>query len=261
VDIAVALIILIICFVTAFVFSNTGMGGGLLYVPILVIIGSMTYSDARPISLAFAFATTGLSAYNHSRKGLVDFRIGGTAVLGTITGVVLGFLFVTNVDDRIPGIMFSVFIVAICIKMAYDLKKGDMDKKGERHTGMGTYALIALVTVASGFLAISLGIGGGILLVPLYIYIAGFETKRASGTSSFTAMFTTLASIILLFIGGTPIKLDPIISIFLVIGVALGAFIGSRWGIKTLKGKEVNAIIIGVMLLSAALMAWKYVLA
>jgi len=256
-EILIVTIIVLLIFITAFVFSNTGMGGGLLYVPILIFLGEMSYSEARPISLCFAFATTGLSAYNHARKGLVDYRVGGIAVSGTLTGTILGFFFISNVDDRIPGLMFSVFIFFVCIKMIYDLKKAGTPQPF-RSLGSKRYVLTASVTLASGFLSISLGIGGGLLLVPLFIYINGLETRRASGTSSFTAMFTTLSGIVILLMGETSFSINIGEVVLLTVWVALGSFLGSRWGIKKLKTREVTLIIIGVMILSSLLMLWKY---
>jgi len=257
VDVIIIALMLFFSFVTAFVFSNVGLGGGLLYMPILTLLGAMSFPAARPISLAFAIATTGLAAYNHAKKDLVDFRLGGMSVIGTLIGTVLGYVFIVNVPENVPGLMFSVFIMAIAAKMIYDLRRTG-EAVPARPSNLVMYPVIAIVTITSGFLSISLGIGGGVLLVPLFIYIAALPTKKAAGTSSFTAMFTTMSGLMILLAFGGPLTMDIPIALFLILAVVLGAFIGSRWGIRELKSRSVLLLIVAMMMLSSVLMALKY---
>ena len=79
-DPAVLLLLqIVLVFVVAFIYANLGLGGGLLFVPILLSTG-VTQSDvAVPISLTLTIATAASSVLNHRRKGLVDFRLGRPA--------------------------------------------------------------------------------------------------------------------------------------------------------------------------------------
>lgn len=250
--------VLIACAATAFVFSNLGMGGGLLYVPVLLLVAGMSFTSARPVSLAFAFATTSLSAFNHARHGLLDLRVGALAVLGTLTGMVIGYAFIMSVPDRVPAMMFSALLFLISGKMALDLSRGGGGGDRPPLPGRSRHALIAGATLLAGFLSITLAIGGGVILVPLFIYAAGLETKRAAGTSSFTAMFTTLAGVVTLLSLGQELSMEWGPVLVLVGCVALGSFIGSRWGITALRSRTVNMMIIAVLMLSAVSITWKY---
>src|SRR3972149_32097 len=80
----------VLMFAVAFVYANLGLGGGLLFVPILLSTGVDQSSVAVPISLALTIATATSSVLNHHRKGFVDFRLGGALVGGALIGAVVG---------------------------------------------------------------------------------------------------------------------------------------------------------------------------
>ncbi len=92
-DLALLLLQALLVFAVAFVYANLGLGGGLLFVPILLSTGVTESSVAVPISLTFTIATAASSVINHRRKGFVDFRLGGTLVAGALVGAVLGTVF------------------------------------------------------------------------------------------------------------------------------------------------------------------------
>src|SRR2546427_13124095 len=80
-------------FAVAFIYANLGLGGGLLFVPILLSTGVTRTDIAVPISLTLTIATAIPSVINHHRKGLVDFCLGRTLVTGARLDGSLGPLF------------------------------------------------------------------------------------------------------------------------------------------------------------------------
>src|SRR3989475_10338606 len=86
VDAATLLLQIVLVFAVAFIYANLGLGGGLLFVPILLSTGVTGSSTAVPISLTLTIATATSSVINHHRKGFVDFRLGGTPVAGALVG-------------------------------------------------------------------------------------------------------------------------------------------------------------------------------
>src|SRR3989442_401943 len=83
----------VLLFAVAFIYANLGLGGGLLFVPILLSTGVTSADVAVPISLTLTMATASASVINHQRKGLVDFWLGRTLVAGALVGAILGTLF------------------------------------------------------------------------------------------------------------------------------------------------------------------------
>ncbi len=80
-------------FGVSFIYSNLGLGGGLLYVPILLSLATTEKLIAVPISLTLTAATGLASFINHRRKRLVDLRLGSILVIGALAGTVFGVLF------------------------------------------------------------------------------------------------------------------------------------------------------------------------
>src|SRR5207244_11681882 len=89
-DAVLLLVQAVLVFGVAFIYANLGLGGGLLFVPILLSTGVTRSDVAVPISLTFTIATAASSVINHHRKRLVDFRLGRTLVAGALVGPVTG---------------------------------------------------------------------------------------------------------------------------------------------------------------------------
>src|SRR2546430_6674704 len=81
-DAVLLLIQAVLIFGVAFIYANLGLGGGLLFVPILLSTGVSSKDLAVPISLTLTMATAASSVINHHRRGLVDFRLGSLLVAG-----------------------------------------------------------------------------------------------------------------------------------------------------------------------------------
>src|SRR5213594_1934348 len=109
----------VLLFAVAFIYANLGLGGGLLFVPILLSTGVTGSSTAVPISLTLTIATATSSVINHHRKGFVDFRLGGTLVAGALVGAVVGTVFtlLVLVDDRAFKAFFTTVLLIFGVYM------------------------------------------------------------------------------------------------------------------------------------------------
>src|SRR5207244_4654281 len=99
-DLALSLRLPVLIFAVAFIYANLGLGGGLLFVPILLSTGIPSKDVAVPVSLTLTIATAASSVINHRRHGLVDFHLGGILVAGALVGAVIGTLFTLVVLDE-----------------------------------------------------------------------------------------------------------------------------------------------------------------
>ncbi len=130
---------------------------------------------------------------------------------------------------------------------------------------------VMFISIGTGIVSAFFGIGGGIVTVPVLIYILGIYTRRAIGTSALMIVITSMVGFIcysllsfdLLTIPGIAMRSVPKIpyDLALILGVFtfVGAYFGSSWGLKSLKTKNVQVIfviiifIVGVQLLLRAL--------
>lgn len=250
-------LLIVMVFGVAFVYSNLGLGGGLLYVPILLSFTPYVKEVVVPISLTFTIATSLSATINHRRKGLVDFNLALMLLTGALIGAVLGVLFNLNVPKEI---FYSVFIAVILLmssKMLRDWIRETRDEDAADDSKLTRPRKMASSTgtLASGFTSGSLGIGGGLINVPLMEYVLGRGARRAIGTSSLMIIFTGAFGFTTYLFLGTPEPIDFNLIFLLWPFVFVGAFVGSRWGLEKLKSRMVALIFIIVIFLAAAKMS------
>ena len=260
------MVVAVLVAVVAFFYSNLGLGGGQLYVPIMdFFFASLVIKEIVPLSLSFAFLTMLSSAYSHSRKGLVDFRLGAYLAGAGLLGVVVGVLFTTNVDENIVKTAFAALLLIVASKMMHDIYTAKRDATSSPTTHSRRRMLAGFgVSLLTGMLVGSFGIGGGIVSVPLIIYVFKFEPRKAIGTSAMMGAILTPAAFAVYALeqsvsGSFSIHyelilvLAPIVFIF--------ALIGSRWGLEKLKTRAVKTIFTFGVYLAAAEMIYSLLFA
>ena len=116
----------ILILIVAFVYSNLGLGGGILFVPILLSTGVASSHVAVPISLMYTIATATSSVINHRKRGFVDFRLGKKLVAGALIGAVLGTFFTLFVlDEQVFKALFTAILVLFGTYMLLDWARND----------------------------------------------------------------------------------------------------------------------------------------
>lgn len=156
-----------------------GAGGGFILTPILLLL----YPHDSPetltaISLATVFfnAASGSTAY--ARQHRIDYRSGVVFALATLPGAVGGALVVGDVSRHVfDGIMGGVLAL-----LAVWLLAGERWPLPQPRNPLRRGALYSL---AVGFLSSFLGIGGGVIHVPLLVRALGFPMHLATATSHF----------------------------------------------------------------------------
>jgi uncharacterized membrane protein YfcA len=250
------LVVAVLVGLVGFFYSNLGLGGGQLYVPIMdLFFVSLVMKEIVPLSLCFAFVTMASATYSHSRKGLVDFRLGSLLAMGGLVGVVMGVLFTTTVDEGLVKIAFAGLLLVVATKMLHDMYR----EKREDDASMSSSSTRRLagvgVSVLTGFLVGSFGIGGGVISVPLIIYVFRFETRKAIGTSALVgAILTPAAFAVYAMREGVTIHYDLALTLTPIIFVM--ALVGSTWGLAKLRTRAIKTIFTGGVYLAASEMIY-----
>jgi uncharacterized membrane protein YfcA len=252
---------ILLIFGVAFIYSNLGLGGGLLFVPILLATGVTDPKLAAPISLTLTTMTATSSVFNHHRKGFVDFHIARTLVIGTLFGAFLGtYTTIEFLNKEDFKIVFVIILVGFGSLMVRDWMKSTrlVDQDDDSKLNPKRISETTVAVVGSGFLSGLAGVGGGLLNVPLLIYLLGRKTRTAIGTSSLlivpTAAFGFSLYVVGRYLASSSFTwpgefiLIPILMPF----VFVGAFLGSRLGLATLKTRSISLIFILVVYIAAA---------
>lgn len=257
-DALILAVLAVLVFLVAFTFANVGLGGGGLYVPILLLLYVDNEDLVVPISLSLAAATAISSTWNHSRKGFVDLKIGKHVLAGALVGALLGTVFTLDVLDT-TGFkwFFAGLLFLLALSLVYEWAKGTRLEADDpaRMTPRRMWAA-AGATAASGFVSGSAGVGGGVLNVPVLTFILGRKTRTAIGTSSLiivpTALFgAAVFAAQLTLRQGMPSEFWVVPLLFPL--ALVGAFVGSRWGLNALRTRSVALLFIGLVFLADAL--------
>jgi len=259
-DLVATAVIAILVFLVAFTFANVGLGGGGMYVPILLLL----WTDVKdlpnaedvivPVSLALAAATAISSTYNHWRKGFVDLKTGRSLVAGALVGAVLGTTFTLEVLAAASfRVFFAVLLFVLACALLYDWTRGrKVDADDDAKMTLRRLAGTSVATAASGFISGSAGVGGGVFNVPILSYGLGRNTRTAVGTSSLIIIPTAVFGFLIYVVRqGVPGEFAIIPLLFPL--ALIGGYVGSRWGLKALRTKSLALLFIGVVFLADAL--------
>lgn len=212
-----------------------GAGGSILTVPILVFLIGISASQATAYSLFIVGITSLFGAYSYYKKDLIQFKIGlifaGPAFLGVYC-VRLWLMpalpeHITSIGnwelskDALILIIFSLIMIMAAYAMIKPSKKGS-----SAQSKVLNYPLIGLEGLVIGAITGFVGAGGGFLIIPALILLAGLSMKQAVGTS---LMIMAIKSI-LGFVGDiqSGMEIDWILLLEISTLSIIGAFIGER---------------------------------
>jgi len=231
--------------------SLTGIGGGFLLMPVLLLL----YPDRSAAGLAVITMTV---VFFNALAGIVPAalhrRINWRTVLlyavVTLPTVVLGLAVQTMVTAGPFRRVFGAFII-VAAGLLFWLQSrgrpipidGTLGRRDRFWPVLGISPLI-------GFVSSFFGIGGGFLFVPLFVYFLGQPTRNASANSQVILVFVSLCSIIVGIVFGN-FKLDTQLMSFLVIGVVVGAQIGHALSLRLKSG--VVMLILAILMLAAGI--------
>ena len=194
-----------------------GVGGGIVMTPgIQVLLGAPPIvALATPLPVIFPTALAGALAYR--RRGEIDVRAAAWIVAPGIVGAAVGAWLTGSIDTRLLLVVTALLLGWQAIAI---LRGGER----RRTARPATAPILGGIGAVAGLVSGLLGIGGGLVIVPLLAGWLGMPLKRALGTS--------LLAIVALVIPGTVVHgalghLDLGICLALMVGAIPGARIGA----------------------------------
>jgi uncharacterized membrane protein YfcA len=254
-----------VCFVLGIVAVPAGVGGGVLFVPIVGGFFPFHIDFVRGAGLLVALASALAAGPALLRSGLADLRLGlPLALIGSVTSV-LGALLGLALPAAVVRIALGLTILGIVAVMLLakrseypEVAAGDalarwLGIRGVLHdpalgrsvdwTVHRTPAGLA-VFAGIGVLAGMFGLGAGWANVPALNLLMGAPLKVAAGTSSFVlSLVDSSAAWIYLHRGA----IIPAIAVPSVVGMMLGAKIGARL-LRVLKASVIRKLVLALLL-------------
>jgi len=222
-----------------------GAGGGFVLMPILLLL----YPDRSPelltsISLAVVFfnAVSGSEAYALMKR--IDYKSGFLFALATVPGSIIGALNTSLVPRRLFDIVFGLLLICASLFLMFrsgtskesckepcDMRFKLLRRIVDSHGIVYEYAFNpywgVILSIFVGYLSSFLGIGGGIIHVPILSYFLGFPVHIATATSHFILAIMALTGTIVHIVKGT-FHQGVHMTISLAIGVVFGAQLGAH---------------------------------
>jgi hypothetical protein len=245
-----------------------GVGGGFLVTPLLIFTGV-------PAAVAVATGANQLIATSISgalaqwRKGNVDLKLGAVLIAGGLAGSVLGVFIIrllqqTGQIELIISLLYIVLLGGVGVLMIVESvnamrkvragKPASVRRPGQHHWVHGlpfkmrfkrSKLFISSVPgfgigFIGGFLAATMGVGGGFLMVPAMIYWLRVPTNVVVGTSLFQIIFVTSAATALHAAANQTV--DVLLALMLMAGGVIGAQLGANAG-QRLRAEQLRALL------------------
>jgi len=191
-----------------------GVGGCFIMVPVQYwVLTAMGIDPTIAIRVAFGtnllvvFLTALSGAFRHHKKGVVLWREAMILGLTSIIFTFLGAYIASNLPGKILKIIFGSAILLGALRMttAHPIRV-----EGEPHGNSITYVLLGALF---GFVTGVIGIGGGVLMVPLMVIFLNYHMHEAVATSTAIMIFTGLGGAIAYMIYGLNVSGLPPYSI------------------------------------------------
>jgi uncharacterized membrane protein YfcA len=245
-----------------------GIGGGVFLVPFLHLALGFPLKSAAAISLATVIATSSSVSAGRAGEQLINLRFGMVLEVATVAGSLMGGLTAQMLAETTLQRLFGLVGIVVALAMLGRLGRRnvildpgvDPGRLGGRfHDAESgrtvTYRIkrlpvALLASFAAGNVSSLLGIGGGVIKVPVLNACCGVPLRAAAATSALMIGVTATTGAIIYYGRG---DLSPLAAAPAVLGVQLGSGLGLRLGERA-SARWLKILMAAVLVAVAALM-------
>ena len=268
VSVGLALIIFAAGTVAGSLGALLGLGGGVFLVPFLNLVIGFPFTAAAAISLTTVIATSSTVSAGRAGKQLINMKLGMLLEVATAAGSFLGGITAQFVSQSALQRLFGFVAVVVALIMLSRLRRRNVildpaadagvlgGRYHEEESGCTvTYRVrrLPLAVVASfvaGNVSSLLGIGGGIIKVPVLNAWCGIPLRAAAATSAFMIGVTATAGATIYYGHG---QLEPALAAAACLGVQLGSWGGMKFGAAA-SAKWLKILMAAVLFIVSAMM-------
>ena len=212
-------------FVSGVFSGGLGIGGAAVATPLVRMLGLSPYlAVGTPVPMILPSTITGSATY--LRAGLVDRK----AALWTAPAAGLaafgGALTTRAIDGTLLMLGCAAVLLVLAIRLLPRFDRSQEVEEAGSATHPGAYVGLGAGT---GFISGLLGVGGGFVMVPVFIKLFRMPTKHALGTSLAVIALTVLPNIVGHGVAG---NVDWMVALLLCLGVVPGARLGATMAIR-----------------------------
>jgi len=242
------IIVLFGAFLAGLLGSLTGLGGGVIIIPLLTLVLGVDIHYAIGASIVSVIATSSGSAAAYVKEGITNIRIGMFLEIATTISAIFGAIITIYINPGYIAVLFGLILLFSAVMMLRKkVDHADNDDSGRMarffklngsyptdegpvsysvHNVVGGFVMMFFAGIVSGLL----GIGSGALKVLAMDNIMRIPFKVSTTTSNFMMGVTAAASAVVYLHRG---QIDPGIVMPVCVGVLIGATVGSKVLIKS----------------------------
>ena len=192
-----------------FLSGLVGIGGGVLIVPLLYFVyghpewagiavpASLEVVLAHATSLFVIVPTSAVGTWTYHRAGLVAWRAALPIALFSMVAAAVGGVLAPGLPAPLLKLLFGTILIASGAQLL--LGRG---VTAPPRAGRGHFILGAVSGVAVGLLSALVGVGGGIIAIPILVYLMRLPLEKVAATSMAIIVFTALAGVGAYAVGG-----------------------------------------------------------
>ena len=248
---------IVIGFVVGTLLGMTGIGGGVLLLPILIFGLKVPAIIAVGSDAVFNFVTKIGSSYVHLRKGTVRRKVVPALAVGSVPGSILGVSFLTHLRHVYGNgvntfITHAIGILLICVPTLLLFKVRIEEHVASRPPTMKSFAGMSMIGLLAGALVGMTSVGSGSIIMMLLLMFYSYSPKVMVGTDIVHAVILTGVTSALHWQLG---NVNPALVASLLIGSIPGALLGSHLSTRVPVPWS-RRILCSVLLATGARMLW-----
>jgi uncharacterized membrane protein YfcA len=232
--------------------SLMGVGGGLIVVPVLTGLAGLPFRHAVAVSLVVIITNSSASSAVYVGRRLADVKVGVVLELATVTGAVAGSAAAALVPVTALKLLFAA-VSLYSAAMLWARRHGASEGAAAGEYVVRRWPTGLAVSGVAGAISGLVGVGGGIFKVPAMTLAMGIPFKVAAATSNFMIGVTAAASAYVYYARG---ELEVEVAAPVVVGVFLGARLGSSW-LARLPAGRLQSAFAAILLVLGGRMAWE----
>ncbi len=264
-------ILIVLAGVAASIFGSiVGLGGGIIIVPVLLLLGERLTGAPIPeatavgTSLAVLIVTALASSMTYAKQRKVDFRSAWMLFIASGPGAMLGSALTSRFHGGAFQLSFGLFMLLMAVLLIlrdrmnpltieWPISRKLTDGTGVTYEYGYSLPLLLGIGLLVGLVSGLFGIGGGSLFVPVMVILFRFPPHVATATSMFVIF---LSSILGSGVHGAMGEIDWL----LVLALAPGAWAGGKagaWIATRMSGRSIMWLLRATLLVLAARLIWQ----
>ena len=273
-DLVTSTMLVLVGLFSGFLGALLGIGGGIIVVPILILVFDLRAQQAVGTSLVMVIFTALSATFAYSRQKRLDWKIGIMGALVTVPGAAIGAYMTQFLSSTTLTVVFGMFLFFIAASMfrrssatANREKKTPTNRESKPRDRIWSRKMVdaygnvfqydadiyrgLLLLFFGGLASGFFGIGGGLIVVPILASIVGLPMHVAVATSMLTMIFTSVSG------ASTHIMLGHVLLEYtapILVGIVIGAQLGARTAkrLRSVSLERVFAlvvVVIGILLI------------